>query len=210
MNSGVISVSRSSASRACLRRRYAVLALLLAAWAVSLCSQLRHWNFGGKLLGQVLGSPQFWARLLPLYLAGVVFYQFRARIRLDWKLALLSALSLAGAGWVSFGWTLLLPFAGAYLLFWCAFTPAIRLHHFGRFGDFSYGTYLYAFPIEQLLMQAFGHPVRPALLFACATPLTLVAAVASWYVFERNFLRPARRQQVPLHAVEAEPVSASS
>ena len=185
-----------------LRRRSALVGLFVVAWGWSLASQLRHWNFGGKLLGAALGSPQFWARLLPLYLAGVVFYEFRERIPLSWKLAVLCAAALLAGCWFSFGWTLLFPFAGTYLLFWLAFTPVVRLHGFGRFGDFSYGTYLYAFPIEQLLMQAFGHAVRPVVLFACATPLTLLAAMASWYGVERHFLQPARRKETPVQALE--------
>ncbi len=185
-----------------LRQRGVLAGLFMAAWAISLISQMRHWNFGGKLLGAALGSPQFWARLLPLYLAGVVFYEYRERIPLNAKLALGSAVALGAGCWFSFGWTLLFPVAGTYLLFWLAFTPAVRWHGFGRFGDFSYGTYLYAFPIEQMLMQAFGHPVRPLVLFACATPLTLMAAVASWYGVERHFLQPARRRETMVHALE--------
>ena len=185
-----------------LRNRTALLTIFLAAWAISLVSQLRHWNYGGKLLGAALGSPQFWARLLPLYLAGMVFYEFRERIPLHWKGALAAAAALAAGCWFSFGWTLLFPFAGTYLLFWFAFTPAVRFHRFGRLGDFSYGTYLYAFPIEQLIVQAAGHPLRPALLFLYATPLTLLAAAGSWYGVERHFLQPARRKETPVHALE--------
>ena len=185
-----------------LRHRVALAVLFVASWVVSLASQLGHWNYGGKLLGAALGSPQFWARLLPLYLAGVLFYEFRQHIPLSARLALGAVAALVAGCWFSFGWTLLFPLAGAYLLLWFAFTPAVRLHRFGRFGDFSYGTYLYAFPIEQLLVQAFGHPVQPALLFACATPLTLLTAVASWYGVERHFLRPVRRKQTPVRALE--------
>ena len=40
------------------------------------------------------------------------------------------------------------------------------------------------------------------LLFACSTPLTLLAAAASWYGVERHFLKPARRKETPIHALE--------
>ena len=192
-----------------LHRRSVTLPLLLASWVISLLSQLLHWNFGGKFLGQLLGSPQFWARLLPLYLAGVVFYQWRQRIPLRASFAVVAAVGLALACWFSAGWTFTFPFAGTYLLFWFAFTPTVKLHHFGRFGDFSYGTYLYAFPLEQLIVQAFGHPVQPGLLFLCATPAALLAAVCSWYGVERRFLQPSRKKETALHALEKE-VSAAS
>jgi peptidoglycan/LPS O-acetylase OafA/YrhL len=178
-----------------LRRRWLVLGLFVVAWIIGVAFRIEGWILGGKLLGAIVGPPQFWARLLPLYLAGVVFYLFRDRIPLRNSLAAACALLMLVTGWFSFGWALLFPVAGAYLLLWLAFTPLVRLHHAGRFGDFSYGTYLYAFPIEQLVMQRVGHPLAPWLLFVCATPLALLAAVASWYGVERWFLQPSRRNE---------------
>ena len=93
------------------------------------------------------------------------------------------------------------PFAGTYLLFWFAFTPWVRLHRVGRFGDFSYGTYLYAFPVEQMVVKGFGHAVAPVHLFAIAAPITLVVAVGSWYGVERRFLAPARRKEAVAEVV---------
>ena len=78
-----------------------------------------------------------------------------------------------------------------------------------RWGDFSYGTYLYAFPLEQLIVQAFGHPVRAGVLFLCATPAALMAAVCSWYGVERHFLPPARKKETARHALESELIAAS-
>ena len=185
-----------------LRRKNLLLGLLGAAWVWSLVSQVRHWKLGGKWVGVVLGSPQFWARLLVLYLAGVVFYSLRERIMLKNWLAGVAAAAMLGACFVSWGWTATFPFAGTYLLFWFAFTPGIRLRSFGKFGDFSYGTYLYAFPIEQLLVKAWGGSARPGVLFACATPLALLAAVGSWYGVERRFLGHGRKKEVAMRALE--------
>jgi len=184
-----------------LRRRAVVLTLFLASWIVSFLFRYYGWILGGKQLGLVVGPPQIWARMLPLYLAGVVFYLFRDRIPLRGSIAAIAALCLIPASYFYTGWTVVFPIAGTYLIFWFAFTPLIRLHRFGRFGDFSYGTYLYAFPIEQLLMRWFGHAVAPVVLFACATPLTLIFAIASWYAVERHFLAPARRKETVAHAV---------
>lgn len=178
-----------------LRRRVVVLCLFLALWIVSILFRVEGWILGGKQLGLILGPPQIWARMLPLYLAGVVFYLYRDRVRLRGWLAVISCASLLVASTFYSGWTFFFPFAGTYLIFWFAFTPTVRLHHFGRYGDFSYGTYLYAFPVEQMLMRGFGHQVAPWLLFVCATPITLLFAIGSWYGVERHFLAPARRDE---------------
>jgi len=187
-----------------LRRRGWVLACFVASVAISIAFQAQGWILGGKFAGVVLGSPQLWARLLPYYLAGVAFYSFRDRIRLHAWGAVVALIALLAASWVHLGWTAVFPVAGAYLVFYVAFAQWIPLQRVGRFGDFSYGTYLYAFPIEQLLVMKFGHAVAPWLLFVMATPLTLLAAVVSWYALERSFLRPGRRKELPVAEPRAE------
>jgi len=192
-----------------LRRRDVLLACFVAAVGVSVLFQVQGYVLGGKLAGRVLGSPQLWARLLPLYMAGVVFYLYRERVRLVWWGAAAAVIALLFASWVSFGWTAVFPVAGTYLVMYVGFAPWLRLERFGRFGDFSYGTYLYAFPIEQLLMQHFGHRMRPMALFACAAPLTVAVAVVSWYAVERRLLRPARRRESVAEVVEKQERAAS-
>jgi len=55
--------------------------------------------------------------------------------------------------------------------------------------DFSYGTYIYAFPVQQVMASAgvasFGVPIFAALSFALTAPL----AILSWFLIERNALR---------------------
>jgi len=187
-----------------LRRRGWVLTCFAASVAIGAASQTQGWILGGKFAGVVLGSPQLWARLLPYYLAGVAFYLFRDRIRLHAQGALLALITLLAASWVHVGWAAVFPVAGAYLVFYVAFAQWIPLQRVGRFGDFSYGTYLYAFPIEQLLVMKFGHTVAPWMLFAIAAPLTLLFAVVSWYAVERRFLRPERRKELPIAELGAE------
>ncbi len=184
-----------------LRKRSIILVLFASAWIVSILFRVEGWILGGKQLGLIFGPPQIWARMLPLYLAGVVFYLYRDRIPMRGWLAAVSFVGLIAASFFYSGWTIIFPLAGTYLIFWFAFTPQIRLQHFGRFGDFSYGTYLYAFPMEQLLVRWFGHPVQPVVLFLCATPITLAIAVASWYGVERHFLAPVRRKETVVHAI---------
>jgi len=85
------------------------------------------------------------------------------------------------------GFALVLPLAGGYLLSTLAFgrpAPAIP----GLAGiDLSYGIFLYAFPIQQLLVAS---GVRsPLTLFIAALPATLICACASWFLVESPILR---------------------
>jgi peptidoglycan/LPS O-acetylase OafA/YrhL len=62
--------------------------------------------------------------------------------------------------------------------------------------DVSYGVYLWAFPVQQLLVLLFAG-IAPLVLSALALPLTVAVALASWVLVERPALglksRMARR-----------------
>jgi len=179
-----------------LRSNRTLVALFAGSILVSLLFAFFHWAPGGKILGRILGYPPFWARLLPMYLAGIVFYRLRAHLSLrsGWILAACAGFLLAAR--MPLGWTLLFPVVGTYLVLALAFHPSLQLHGWNRYGDFSYGTYLYAFPVQQLLMRWIGHPVPVWRLFAMATPLTVLCAFFSWHLVEKRFLQAAHRAPV--------------
>jgi peptidoglycan/LPS O-acetylase OafA/YrhL len=59
----------------------------------------------------------------------------------------------------------------------------------GRFGDLSYGIYLFHFPTIQLL-QHFGlYQVNPYLGFLSSIALVLALAYASWHLIEKHWLK---------------------
>ena len=202
---GVILLGISGA----LRSKRVLSLLFLFTIALAVAFSVYQWTPGGRLLGAIFGYPPFWARLLPMYLAGVVAYRLRAHLTLKpWWIAVACVL-LAGAAVLPHGWPLLFPVAGAYLVLVAAFHPGIRLHGWNRFGDFSYGTYLYAFPVQQLVMRWFGHAVSPWTLFAVAAPLTILCAIASYHLVEKHFLRVAHTPSSKT-AVEKVPASVAT
>lgn len=74
---------------------------------------------------------------------------------------------------------------GSYAILWLAMTPVWWLHGFTRHGDFSYGVYIYAFPIQQVLAPVFSSPLAN---FLATTPLVLLCAVLSWHGVEKPAL----------------------
>ena len=88
--------------------------------------------------------------------------------------------------------TLLIWPAILYFVFWFAYVP--RLPAMPRDADLSYGTYLWAFPVQQTIVQLAGVK-SPLALFAIATPIVLAIAAASWFFVERPALRLKQRSR---------------
>jgi len=140
-----------------------------------------------------VGNPARWLRLSVYFLSGMTFYLYRSRIPYS-PVAYALGLAVICAGvWIS--WlNALSPILGVYALLCVAFDPRIKLQRFARYGDFSYGIYVFAFPIQQVLIQHFGNRLTALSLFAYAFSLTLLLAVASWYGVEKPFLQLKPRQ----------------
>jgi peptidoglycan/LPS O-acetylase OafA/YrhL len=68
------------------------------------------------------------------------------------------------------------------------------LRRFGRFGDVSYGVYIYAFPAQQAILAATGYGQSVAAGLATSTCVTLFCAFLSWHGVEKRALKlkPAR------------------
>ena len=145
-------------------------------------------------------------RTLPIltvyFLSGALFYLYRDRIpQSPFLLAgslLLMGLSMFDLPLASV-FFVVLPTFGFYILFYLAFLPLGSLHAFARHGDLSYGIYLYAFPLQRLLIaeQFRGYHLTPLVLFLAAWVLACGAAALSWRLVERPFLKLKPRSSSP-------------
>jgi peptidoglycan/LPS O-acetylase OafA/YrhL len=74
---------------------------------------------------------------------------------------------------------LLHALALSYAALWCGFARIPGLHIYNRLGDYSYGMYSYAFPVEQIVM-AIHRPLAPIQLALVSFPITALLAYLSW------------------------------
>ena len=134
----------------------------------------------------LLGNLDRWPRLLAFFLAGTVCYLYRERIPRSPGLALVSFLLLA----LCVRWRLnaILPLCGTYLLLYAAGSRTQVGKALTQRADLSYGIYLYAYPVQQLLIQFLGVQIDPFLLFALALPTVAALAWLSWKLVEQPFL----------------------
>jgi peptidoglycan/LPS O-acetylase OafA/YrhL len=77
-----------------------------------------------------------------------------------------------------------------------------------KWGDFSYGVYLYGYPVQQMLMRTIGPKVPFGVFIGLSCLGTLLLAVLSWHFVEKPFLKLKKRttRDVPSEGVPAAPV----
>lgn len=123
-------------------------------------------------------------RLAGFFLLGAALYNNRNLIPLDWKI--LAALLLAAAfSTNTWAFDYACSTVVAYSLFLFAYSKKIRLPRFVE--DYSYGIYLYSFPIQQMIAHAMPEagPYRMMLL---SIPLAWFVGALSWHFIEKPCL----------------------
>lgn len=153
-------------------------------------------------------------RLGAYFALGMLFYLARGRIPLRpaGVVALAVAaftVSLFAPGLTMFS---VLGVLLVYAVLWFALDSRVRINWFNRIGDYSYGLYIYAYPIQQTLV-AYDETIGAWELFVLSFALTLPLAALSWHVLERrvldlkgrlklgslaNCLAPSPWEQVPI------------
>lgn len=144
-------------------------ALLFFADRADLPHRLRH------ILG--FGLP---------FMIGMAFYVFRDRLVLHPVGVLVLVLVCAALADAKFV-VMLQALTLSYGVFVAAFLISGPIRLYNRLGDYSYGVYLYAFPVQQTVVHPFGagSPLENILISA---PITLGLAVLSWIFVEKPAL----------------------
>jgi peptidoglycan/LPS O-acetylase OafA/YrhL len=125
------------------------------------------------------------SRLIAIFAAGSLVALYADRIRLDWRLAVLSAVVIVASVRLDCMHTVgALPIC--YLLLWLGYV--LPLQRVGRKNDVSYGVYIYGMPIQQTLVLMGLDSVNPWVFVLVAVACSLVLAAISWFVVERRAL----------------------
>ncbi len=130
--------------------------------------------------------------MMAYFLAGSAIFQLRLPL-LGW-VALLCTVLWAAALMTS-GLRIASATAGAYVIIYLAMSPSVRLPRLTRWGDLSYGIYIWAYPVQQLVASALAGRQHWWLNLAFSLPVILALSWLSWHFVEAPALRlkPARR-----------------
>ena len=128
-------------------------------------------------------------RLFFMFFSGAAYWVLKDRIRLSTPLFLFllcaSAFSLLMSQDAFF---IVYQLGVAYALFYIAYVPAGAIRQYNALGDYSYGVYIYAFPVQQAVVALFPG-ISVAAMMAMSAAVTLMLAILSWHVIEKRAMR---------------------
>jgi peptidoglycan/LPS O-acetylase OafA/YrhL len=135
-----------------------------------------------------LGHLDTFGWLLAFFAMGMVLYKLRDSRLFDGRLALLALLGIAASIPIR-QFIPLFPIFGGYLAIYLALDRRLPIIPATRFGDLSYGLYIYGWPIAAMVMFATGGRATWWQVFALTLPLAALMAHFSWRFVEEPFLR---------------------
>jgi len=133
-------------------------------------------------------------RLFSAFFVGAMFFVWKEHITLSykWFLLLLSVLILSSLNkdlyFVVYSLTL------AYLIFFIVYIPKGSILKFNNFGDYSYGLYIYAFPVMQTLIALYPNIVFIQMI-VFSFIISLILSILSWNLVEKKFLKMKNNYQ---------------
>lgn len=131
-------------------------------------------------------------RPVVLFYIGIGFYVYREHISLRIPVALLCLFIIIISiplGILEYAFLLCFP----YIMFTFGFGCRQIWPNFTKRGEFSYGIYLWGWPIQQRLCVLFQFTLSPFMNFLIATPLAILMGVISYYCIERYCIKLKKR-----------------
>ena len=184
-----------------LRVRWFLLAITLAAVLVYAVWEPR----GDRLVALMGWSPEkrFLLEFGLFFFAGSTFHALRLHEKGRHAMFALATCWAFAAGALVLGRPLLslwLVVPITVLVVGNASTPYLR--RVGRFGDVSYGMYIYAFPVQQTLIWLFKERLSWWSLLGLTLAITYALAFASWHLVEKWALKfkPTKKTRASIGA----------
>lgn len=145
-----------------------------------------------KFESLTLIAPDVLLRCLACFLAGVSYYLYKPFWNGNVYILWLCGVVLFFCMFHGKAGSLAIVTVGAYLLFTVAFSNNSVLGRLSRLPDMSYGVYLYAWPIQKLLLWHLPR-LSPWTLTALTVPLALLCGLISYRFVEQPCLRWKQR-----------------
>lgn len=129
------------------------------------------------------------------FLLGIIVFNFKNYIYLDKKYAMMSILVLLISMKFSFFKEVFIYF-GTYLILYFGYQNSFKYTGYFQKNDFSYGMYIYAFPIQQVFVYVNGGDMNPYINFIYSFVITSIFAFFSWNLIEKRLLKLKHNKKI--------------
>jgi peptidoglycan/LPS O-acetylase OafA/YrhL len=123
-----------------------------------------------------------------MFFTGASFYILKDRIFLSRVAFYISSMAAVAAGCLNQDvFFVIYTFSVAYNLFYLAYSQSSTFKIYNRVGDYSYGIYIYAFPVQQSVAALVSN-TSPATMFLFSMPISFALAALSWHFLKKKSL----------------------
>lgn len=143
---------------------------------------------GVWVIGGIIPLAREVIRPVLLFYIGMGYWIYREHIRLNLKYLLIAVVGLIVLFVLGLGLpAMLLCFPYIMMTIWFGFdqcSPKI-----GKLGNYSYGIYLWGYPIQQTICYFFGGKMHPYVNFIIAIPIAILFGVITYEISEKRFVK---------------------
>jgi len=151
-------------------------------------------------LDRIVGSPDHNIKFFAVFGVGALYYVFRDWIVYTWPNALIAGGVLITLMFNHFLAEAAFMIFGGYIIFWFSFkVPVLSASRLDNNDDISYGLYLYAWPIQNLIIWN-DRNISPWLLCVISLLGAGILGYASWKMIEKPSLNLFKKRMFFHHA----------
>ena len=122
-----------------------------------------------------------------MFFTGSSFYFLQDKIHISSKVGILLITILAISTINKDTFFLAYTLSLAYIVFYLAYIPKGGIRNFNKLGDYSYGIYIYAFPVQQIIAVSVPG-ISTWGMIGLSFSITAFLAYLSWHVIEKRAL----------------------
>ena len=169
------------------RRHGAVVLALALAITVTLNLYLPYYK--GPQIIWYSTDPFQWAAVAVCFFVSSFYCVFRVPLNGVIGLVALAGLFLSSKALPLTSYSVVMWIVLPYIVLVLGSRATPIIVDWGRYGDFSYGMYLYSFPITQTIIAVNHNKINAYLLIVCVTVISVGSAYLSWHLVEKWALK---------------------
>ena len=132
--------------------------------------------------------PNNFTHLFSMFFIGSMFYLCRDKIFLSNKTFIFMSIILLSSFFDKDLFFVIYCITIPYMVLYMAYVPAGDIRGFNKIGDYSYGIYIYAFPVQQSIASLVPNISVPIMILLSFV-VTFILSVLSWHFVEEKALK---------------------